>query len=136
MATTRAASSVTDIAAELRIAIARTSRRLRQETGVDLTATQIAALATLETHGPHTPSELAARERIQRPTATRMIAKLEERGLVARTRDPEDGRVSVIAITDAGRRLMREQRNRKTVFLARRLEALEPAEREVLERAA
>ena len=100
MATT---SSVTEIAAELRVAVARTARRLRQETGLDLTATQVAALATIERHGPLTPSELAARERIQRPTATRLVARLEERGLVARTADPGDGRVALIAITAEGR---------------------------------
>jgi DNA-binding MarR family transcriptional regulator len=136
MATTGSASSVTDIAAELRIAVTRTARRLRQETGLDLTGTQIAALAGLDVHGPQTPSELAARERIQRPTATRMIARLEERGLVVRTRDPEDGRVSVIALTDEGRRIVHEQRHRKTAFFARRLQELQPAERELLEHAA
>ena len=128
-------SSVTEIAAELRVAVARTARRLRQETGLDLTATQIAALAVLDLHGTLTPSELAAREQIGRPTATRLIARLEERCLVSRTRDPSDGRVSMIALTDEGRTLVREQRKRKTAFLARRLEALEPHERELLERA-
>jgi len=133
MATT---SSVATIAAELRIAIARTARRLRQESGLDLTSTQVAALSVLERNGPHTPSELAAHERIQRPTATRLIARLERRGLVVRTRDPHDGRVSVIALTEEGRRLVVEQRSRKTAFLARRIEQLEPEERELLERAA
>lgn len=113
----------------------RTARRLRQETGLDLTPTQVAALVGIERHGPQTPSEIAARERIQRPTATRMIARLEQRGLVVRTPDPADGRVSVIALTDEGARLVREQRSRKTAFLARRLETLDASERELLERA-
>lgn len=133
MATT---SSVTTIASELRIAVARTARRLRQESGLDLTATQAAALAVLDRHGPQTPSELATRERIQRPTATRLIARLEQRSLVVRTRDPQDGRVSVIALTDEGRELVVEQRSRKTAFLARRLQQLDRDDRELLERAA
>src|SRR6478735_2194826 len=128
-------SSVAGIASELRIAIARTARRLRQESGLDLTATQVAALAMLDRCGPQTPSEIATRERIQRPTATRLIARLEQRGLVVRTRDPQDGRVSVIALTDEGRELVVEQRSRKTAFLARRLQELEPDDRELLARA-
>jgi len=79
----------TNLAADLRIAVARTARRLRQE-GSGLSATTGAALATIERHGPLTPSELAARERIQRPTATRLIGRLEEDGLIVRTPDPID----------------------------------------------
>ena len=68
------------------------ARRLRQEAGTDLGPSQVAALATIERHGPLSPSELAERERIKRPTATRILRHLEEAGLVERVRDPEDGR--------------------------------------------
>jgi DNA-binding MarR family transcriptional regulator len=129
-------SSIADVAAQLRISVARTARRMRQQAGGDLSPTQGAALATLDRHGPLTPSELAARERIQRPTATRLIARLESQGLVARTRDPQDGRSTLIALTDAGRALLAEQRTRKNAFLERRLRELAPGDREVLERAA
>ena len=64
------------MAAQLRLAITRTARRLRQEAGADLSPTLIAALATIERHGPLTPSELAELERVQRPTATRIVARL------------------------------------------------------------
>ena len=77
--------STTDLAHRLRPVIARLARRMRQEAGGDLTPTQPAALATIGVHGPLTPSELAGREKIQRPTATRVLALLEERGLVTRT---------------------------------------------------
>jgi DNA-binding MarR family transcriptional regulator len=133
MATT---SSISDVAAQLRISVARTARRMRQQAGGELSPTQGAALATLDRHGPLTPSELAARERIQRPTATRLIGRLEGQGLVARTRDPEDGRSTLIALTDAGRALLAEQRTRKNAFLERRLRELAPEDREVLARAA
>src|SRR5215216_1746811 len=83
-----------DLAVRLRLAIARTARRLRQEAGAELSPSQTAALATIDRHGPLTPSELAVRERIQRPTVTRIVARLEEGGLVQRTRDPQDGRSS------------------------------------------
>jgi DNA-binding MarR family transcriptional regulator len=95
-----------------------------------------AALSTVERHGPLTPSELATRERIQRPTATRVIARLEEERLVRRTPDMYDGRSSLVAVTKTGEELLAELRTRKTAFLAERLETLDPEERATLERAA
>ena len=71
-----------ELATRLRLAIARSARRLRQEAGTDLSPSLTAALATVERHGPLTPSELAARERVQRPTITRVACRLEEAGLV------------------------------------------------------
>src|SRR4051794_31645003 len=88
--------------ARLRLAIARTARRLRQEAGGGLSPSLNAALATVERHGPLTPSELAERERVQRPTITRVVAKLEEAGLVERTADPVDRRSALIAVTPEG----------------------------------
>ena len=134
MATT--STSASELAAQLRLAVARTSRRLRQEADAGLSATLLAGLATVERHGPLTPSELAARERIKRPTATRLIARLEADGLVTRTADPADGRSSLIAIGDGGRVLLHEARTRKDAYLARRLRALPAEDRATLARAA
>ena len=125
-----------DLAGHLRLTIVRAARRLRQEAGSDLSPSLTAALSTVERHGPMTPSELAARERIQRPTATRVLARLAEEGLVERTPDPHDGRSSLVAATPAARALLAELRTRKTAFLAERLERLDPEERAVLDRAA
>ncbi len=127
--------SVQALAARLRAAVARTQRRLRQEGGGDLSAALIGALATIDHHGPMTPSELAERERVQRPTATRFLAGLLERGLVTRTADPGDGRSSLIAVTTHGQATMRELRNRKDVFLSNRLAALSSEDRATIERA-
>jgi DNA-binding MarR family transcriptional regulator len=129
-------STLPDLAGRLRLTIVRTARRLRQEGGGDLSPSLNAALATLERHGPMTPSELAAHERIQRPTATRILARLEEAGLVTRTPDPKDGRSSLVAANPAGSALLAELRTRKTAFLADRLDRLEAADRATLERAA
>jgi DNA-binding MarR family transcriptional regulator len=129
-------SSAPDLAGRLRLAISRAARRLRQEAGVELSPSLTAALATIDRHGPMTPSEIAVRERIQRPTVTRLLARLEEAGLAARTPDPHDRRSSLISATPAGRALMDELRTRKTAYLARRLEDLGPEDRRVLERAA
>ena len=121
------------------MAIVRTARRLRQEAAGEasgLTPTSTAALATIERHGPLTPSELAQRERVQRPTVTRVLTRLEEAGLVVRAADPQDRRCSLVSISDDGRALLGAMRERKDAFLARRIDALEPADREALDRAA
>jgi DNA-binding MarR family transcriptional regulator len=128
---------VAEAAARLRLAITRTARRLRQEAGGDLSPTQAAALATIDRHGPLTPSEVAAHERIQRPTATRIVARLEQEGLIERAADPADRRSSLVTASTAGRGLLRRLRGRKTAYLARRLRQLEAEEDLVtLERAA
>jgi DNA-binding MarR family transcriptional regulator len=128
--------ALTELAARLRIAITRTARRLRQEAGTDLSPSQTAALSTIDRHGPLTPSELAALERVKRPTATRIVARLEGEGLVQRAADPADGRSFVVSATAQGRALMRKLRSRKNVYLARRLRELSGDEVAVLARAA
>ena len=129
-------STQADLAVRLRLVIARTARRLRQQAGEGLSPSQAAALATIDRHGPLTPSELATRERIQRPTATRVIARLEEAGLVDRTSDPDDRRSCLVGIAPEGRRLLARVRTRKDAYLARRLRDLDADERATLGRAA
>jgi DNA-binding MarR family transcriptional regulator len=128
--------TLTASAARLRLAIARTARRLRQEASEGLTPTSAAALATVERHGPLTPSELAEIERIRRPSATRSLRGLEDAGLVRRTPDPTDGRSSLVHLTAAGREHLRRLRGRKNAYLAKRMRALPEADLETLERAA
>jgi DNA-binding MarR family transcriptional regulator len=125
-----------ELAARLRLVITRTARRLRQEAGTELSPSQTAALATIERHGPLTPSELAQLERVQRPTATRIVARLEDEGLVERTSDPVDGRSFTVAATATGRALMGKLRTRKNAYLARRLHRLDDADLATLQRAA
>ena len=122
--------------ARLRLAIVRTARRLRQEAGSDLGPAQASALATIERHGPLAPSELAKREGIKRPTATRILGSLEAAGLLTRVRDPEDGRSSILSVTPGGRELIRRLRARKTAYLAKRMRDLPPEDLRALERAA
>jgi DNA-binding MarR family transcriptional regulator len=124
------------LAGHLRLTVARLARRLRQEAGSGLGPTLTAALATVEHHGPLTPSALADRERIRRPSATRIVAKLEDEGLVRRAPDPDDRRSCRVTITPAGRARLEEARSRKAAFLAERVAALSPEDRELLERAA
>jgi DNA-binding MarR family transcriptional regulator len=128
--------STTDLAHRLRPVIARLARRMRQQAGGDLSPTQGAALNTVACHGPLTPSELAAREKIQRPTATRVLARLEEAGLIERTADPADRRSSLVSTTPAGVELLASVRDRKDAYLAQRLDRLSPEDLAALDRAA
>jgi DNA-binding MarR family transcriptional regulator len=125
-----------DLASRLRLDISRLARRLRQEAGAELSPSQTAALATIENHGPLTPSEVAAREHVQRPTVTRVLARLEEAGLIERAADPTDRRSSLVSISQAGRDLLAAARTRKNAYLAERLESLDADDRATLDRAA
>lgn len=135
-----ATDTTLEAAARLRMAIVRTARRLRQEAaegaGVDLTPTSASALATVERHGPLTPSELADIERVRRPTATRTLRVLLEAGLVNRTPDPADGRSSLVSINADGKERLRRLRGRKNAYLARRMRNLPDSDLRTLERAA
>jgi len=131
--------TLTDSAARLRLAIVRTARRLRQEAagaGLELTPTAASALASVERHGPLTPSELAEIERVKRPTATRTLQVLSEAGLVDRSPDPEDGRCALVSVNAAGRERLRRLRGRKNAYLARRMRELPDEDVEALGRAA
>ena len=140
MTTMAQENRLTEVAARLRMAIVRTARRLRQEAagagGTELSPTAAAALATVERHGPLTPSELAEIERIKRPTGTRTLRQLEEAGLVDRAPAPADGRSALVSIKAAGRERLRRLRGRKNAYLARRMRDLPTEDVETLERAA
>jgi DNA-binding MarR family transcriptional regulator len=125
-----------DLPARLRLAITRMARRLRQEAGDELSPSMMAALATIERHGPLAPSRLAELEGIQRPTATRVLGRLEEEGLIERSADPSDGRGAVVSITRSGAALLKKLRSRKNAYLVRRLRELPDEDVEALERAA
>ena len=130
-----AAASDVELAARLRLAITRTARRLRQEAGTDLSPSQLAALATIERHGPLAPSELAERERIMRPTTTRVLSRLVEAGLVERIPAPADGRSAIVSVSSEGRALLRRLGRRKTAYLATRIRDLPPQDLSALARA-
>jgi DNA-binding MarR family transcriptional regulator len=121
----------------VRDAITRFNRRLRQTRPLgEITMSQLSALQSLEAHGALTPRELAELERVQPPTLTRIVARLEEKGLIARTPHPTDGRQSILAASPAGRALVDEVRRSRDEWLAQSLAKLTPEERETLQRAA
>ncbi len=124
-----------ELAARLRLAVARLARRLRREAGGGISPSQLSALASVAGQGPLTLSELSALEQVQPPTMTRVVARLEEQGFVSRTTDPHDRRVARVTATAAGRRFLDEARQRKNTFLAARLASLDGDDREALAQA-
>lgn len=129
--------SASQLAAQLGGAITRLNRRLRRARPVsELPPGQMSALASLELAGAMTPRELADAERVQPPTMTRIVARLEELELVQRSPHPSDGRQVILAPSEQGRELVRENRRARTAWLAKQLAELTPEERETLRRAA
>jgi DNA-binding MarR family transcriptional regulator len=138
--TTSQIRSDTDLAVTLRIAVSRLARRIRAERAAKglpgLSDTQFATLAALARQAGMRPGELAAHEKVQPPSMTRVIAVLEERGLLARAPHPTDKRQVMLTATAAGRSLVGEVRRLREAWLARRLAELSAQERSVLRAAA
>lgn len=126
---------MTTVPGQLRLVILRLSRRLRQEAAGQITASQLSALSAVSHNGEVSLGELAAIERVAPPSMTRIAARLEEQGLVARQADSSDRRVVRLVITPPGRALLDETRTRRDLFLARRLAQLTEVERADLARA-
>ncbi|HWD02334.1 MAG TPA: MarR family transcriptional regulator [Amycolatopsis sp.] len=125
------------LASRLRLAVVRLNRRLRaQRVGEDVTLTQTAALSTLHKCGPLTPGQLAAKEGVQPPSMTRVIAALEEMGLVERSPHPTDGRQAIVALSDDGLAYVKKAISVREAWLDRQLAELGEEELEVLSRAA
>lgn len=121
------------LASVLRPSLLRLTRTIRnQRVDESVTLTLLAALMTLDKRGPTSPGELAALERVQPPSMTKILAKLEEKGLVERTPHPTDRRQVVIAVTDPGRALLAKERRERDAWLSVRLAMITPAERELL----
>jgi DNA-binding MarR family transcriptional regulator len=117
-----------ELAAHLRLVIMRLARQLRSQTVAGLSPSLISALVTIERKGPVTLGQLAALERVKPPSVTRMVAALEQAGLVRREADPVDRRVARLSLTAEGKRTVARSRTRKTAYLARRLRDLDDAQ--------
>jgi DNA-binding MarR family transcriptional regulator len=113
----------------------RISRRVRFESTHEVPPHQFSVLVRLE-ETPRTPGELAEIERVSAPSMTRTVGALVERGLVARTADPSDGRQVILSLTVEGRRVLKEIRHRRDQWMTVRVKSLSPEEQDVLRRAA
>lgn len=116
--------AVPEIAERLRHSVTRLARLLRQQDEGGFGATLTAALASVKNRGPLTLGELAACEQVAPPTMTKVVEKLEAQGFVTRRVDPLDRRVSRVTVTAAGRRHLDATRQRRTAWLAGRLDHL------------
>jgi DNA-binding MarR family transcriptional regulator len=124
-----------DLAADLRLVVARLARKLRQVHPGGLTASQTSALTTIETLGSVRLGDLATAEGIAGPTLTKVIDNLETAGLVRRSVDPQDRRVTLVALTSTGRAKLKGLRNDRTAYLRRRLANLPAEDRATLQAA-
>ncbi|MEU9207142.1 MarR family winged helix-turn-helix transcriptional regulator [Streptomyces sp. NPDC048415] len=89
-----------------------------------MSLTTAATLGRLEREGPIRMTALAAAEGIAQPSMTVLVQRLEAQGLASRVSDPEDGRVRLVALTDAGRELLAERRRAGDARMAGLLAAL------------
>jgi DNA-binding MarR family transcriptional regulator len=111
-------------------------RKLRQAPPDELTLAEMAALKYLDQGGPATSSELARADRISPQSMGATLAVLQQRELVARDRDPGDGRRILLSITEAGRQRIRDRSGARTEQIARVLDdGFSPAELEQLQAA-
>ena len=125
------------LAHDLRLAVMRLSRRLRnQRVDHSATLTHLAAPSTLKRHGAMSPGELAGHERVQPPSMTRVVVALEGMGLVTRSPHPTDGRQVVIDLTPAAEELLTAEARAREAWLTDTLEQLTAQERAVLREAA
>jgi DNA-binding MarR family transcriptional regulator len=110
---------VSEVAAAVRVAIGLVVRKLKQAPlDGDLTMAESSTLSRLERGGPATSSDLARVDRISPQSMGVTVAALEDRGLVWRSRDPQDGRRIVLSITEDGRRRVHDKQGARTEQIA------------------
>ncbi|MBP1160489.1 DNA-binding MarR family transcriptional regulator [Rhodococcus sp. PvR044] len=121
------------LASDLSLAVVRLTRHLRgRRTDSQVSLTQLSALASLSADGPMTPGALAAKERVQPPSMTRVIASLAELGLVVRTPHPTDGRQIIVSLSDPGQALVTDETSAREKWMNDRLAALDDSQIAVL----
>jgi DNA-binding MarR family transcriptional regulator len=126
-------TTIAELAAHLRPSLLRLTRIIRnQRVDMSVTLTQLSAMGTLHKHGPMSAGELANCERVQPPSMTKVLAMLEERGLVRRDAHPGDRRQAIMSITEAGIALLDSERRSRDAWLSQRLAQLTPDERAAL----
>ena len=130
--------SESELASRLRLSVTRLARRLRQQASAEahISPSQQSALSSVDRLGPVTLGDLAAVERVQPPTMTRIMSGLEQAGLVSRHVDEHDRRIARVQTTVAGRRFLERSRGRKDLYLSNRIRTLDADDRAVLARAA
>ena len=127
---------VEDVAA-LRGAVLILARRLRhQQAGDELSPSEAAVMGRVGRAGPMTPGQLAKSEHVQPPSMTRIIERLETRGFLRRTPDPNDRRQVLVSRTDAGNDFVERSRAVRTAWLTQQISHLEPEDQRLISAAA
>ena len=121
------------LAADLRALVGKMKRRLREQADAgDLTPSQTGAILRLEKDGPATTSGLARAEGMRPQSMAAVVAALEAQGLVSGSPDPADGRQTLLSLTEACRRRLREGRAARQDWLSRTLLARLSADEQAL----
>jgi DNA-binding MarR family transcriptional regulator len=119
-------------ASELRVAVGRIARRMRQlyATHDDVVSfTETAVLSRLNSDGPSSPSVLAGREQVTAQAITQVVNLLERREFITRRPDPNDGRRTIVAISAAGEAVLADREQVVHRRLLHALDRLSSAER-------
>jgi DNA-binding MarR family transcriptional regulator len=120
--------------ARLRAVVGKLARRLNAlARGSGLTPSQLSALGVIARNGPIRLSELAEIESMNPTMLSRIVAALEDAGLVRRRTDPDDRRAGLLEVTAAGRRTHDRLRAERGRVLGEGLRALSPEERAAVE---
>ena len=126
-------SDLRELASDLSLALVRMTRHLRgRRSDSRVSLTQLSALATLSLEGPITPGALAAKERVQPPSMTRVIASLADLGLVERSPHPTDGRQVIVSIAESGLALLADERSAREAWMTERLSTLNEEQLQML----
>ena len=120
----KAETATSDVAARLRLAVARLQRIVRQQAMGGLNLAEGSCLAIIDRHGPMSLSDVASRENLSAPTITKIVIRLERQGLIERLADPTDRRVSLVAVSKQGAALLERLRSSRTAYLHRKLSEL------------
>ncbi|WP_031937337.1 MarR family winged helix-turn-helix transcriptional regulator [Prescottella defluvii] len=124
------------LASDLSLAVVRLARQLRgRRAEAQVSLTQLSALATLASEGSMTPGALAAREKVQPPSMTRVIASLADLGLVDRTPHPTDGRQIIVSLSDSGHALIEGETQAREAWMTEKLSGLADDEIDTLRNA-
>jgi DNA-binding MarR family transcriptional regulator len=125
------AVDTTMLASRLRLALGHLVRRMRAEHRFPLT--QGSVLGRLDREGRKSIGDLAALERVRPQSMTQTIADLEADGLIERRTDPEDGRRTLVELTERGLATLQEDRRHREGWLARAIaDDLSPREQRLL----
>jgi DNA-binding MarR family transcriptional regulator len=130
------APDTTELANRLRPVLLKLARELRREIhSLGVTGGQVSLLVAINYKPGIGVRELAARERISVPAVSKFVARMEEAGLIRREPVGGDKRRVGLQLTEAGHRVLRSVRSKRTAWLAARLRALDPDELDAVDAA-